>query len=54
MLREQLPIDPRLVVVPLEVRRTDELDEVPVADVVAREQDQVVGIAVGAALTIRP
>ena len=38
---EQLPVDPRLVVVALEVAEARELDQVRVAGVVAREQGQV-------------
>ena len=53
-LGEQLAIDPRLVVVALEMRCADQLDEVAVAGIVACEQDQVVGIPVGPALAIMP
>ena len=38
---QELPVDPRLVVVPLEVAERAELDEVAVADVALREQRQV-------------
>src|SRR6266480_867670 len=38
---EQLPVDPRLVVVALEVPGRGELDQVPVAGVVLGEQGQV-------------
>ncbi len=47
MLGEQRLVDPRLVVVPLEVRQAGELDQVAVTFQVLDEQDQVVGIAVG-------
>ena len=52
VLGEQLLVDARLVVVALEVRRADQLDEVAIPDVVARQQDQMVRIAVGASLAI--
>ena len=52
VLGEQLAVDARLVVVALEVRCAHQLDEVAIAGVVARQQDEVVGIAVGAALTV--
>ena len=52
VLGEQLAVDARLVVVALEMRCADQLDEVAIADVVARQQDEVVGIAVGPALTV--
>src|ERR1019366_2864466 len=52
VLREQLAVDAGLVVIALEVRGADQLDEVAIAGVVAREQDEVVGVAVGPALTI--
>jgi hypothetical protein len=41
VLPEELPVDPRLVVVALEVAERAELDEVPVADVVGGEERQV-------------
>ena len=52
VLREQLAIDARLVVVALEVRGADQLDEVAIAGVVACEQDQVVGVAIRPSFTI--
>ena len=52
VLGEQLPVDARLVVVALEVRRADQLDEVAIAGVVARQQDQMVRVAVRAPLAI--
>ena len=52
VLREQLAIDAGLVVVALEVRGADQLDEVAIAGVVACEQDQVVGVAVRPSFTI--
>jgi hypothetical protein len=49
---EQLLVDPRLVVVALEVGDGRELDQVGVAGGVAREQDQMVGVAVGTTLLV--
>ena len=49
---EQLLVDARLVVVALEVGDGGELDQVGVAGVVTGEQDQMVGVAVGATLLV--
>src|SRR5882762_770738 len=50
VLREQLVVDPGLVVVALEVRPGDELDEVLVARAIADEDREVVGFLVAAVL----
>ena len=49
---EVLAVDPRLVVVAVDVGVGDEPAEVPVADVVLREEDQVEGLGVGLALLL--
>src|SRR5882724_6044636 len=50
MLRQQLVVDPGFVVVALEVRPRDQLDEVLVAGFVADEDREVVGAFVAAVL----
>ena len=49
---EQLLVDPRPVVVALEVGGGDQLDQVAVAGLVARQQHQVIRVAVGAHLAV--
>ena len=50
--REVLAVDPRLVVVAVDVGVGDEPAQVPVADEVLGEQDQVEGLGVGLALLV--
>ena len=47
-----LAVDPGLVVVAVDVGVGDEPAEVPIADIVLREQDQVEGLGVGLALLL--
>ena len=54
VLGEQLLVDARPVVVALEVRRRHQLDQVPIAGLVAGQQHQVIGIPVGAHLAVVP
>ena len=54
VLGEQLLVDPRLVVVPLELRAAHQRDEIAVAGGVTCEQNEVVGIAVGSTLLVVP
>ncbi len=49
---EMLAIDPRLVVVAVDVGVGDEPTQVPIADEVGRQQDQVEGLGVGLALLV--
>ena len=52
MLRQQLLVDPRLVVVAVEVRGGRQRQEVAVADVVLGQEDHVVVVGVGLALLV--
>ncbi len=49
---EVLTIDPRLVVVAVDVGVGDEATEVPVADEIGRQEDEVEGLGVGLALLV--
>ena len=52
MAGEVLPVDPRLVVVAVEVGVGQEPAEVPVADEVRGQQDEVEGLGIGLALLV--
>ena len=52
VLGQVLPVDARLVVVAVDVGVGDEAAEVPVADGVRRQEDQVEGLGVGLALLV--
>ena len=52
VLRQQLLVDPRLVVVAVEVRGGRQRQEVAVADVVLGQEDEVVVVRIGLALLV--